>query len=647
MKRERINIQEDELLKNVADMAVSMRADALMMGYSAGAKAVHFGGGVSSIDILAVLYGAVMDIDPEHPEWEERDRFILSKGHGVLGYYAALHECGYISKEELCSIEKDGSFLLGHPIKNVKKGIEYSTGSLGQGISIGVGVALSLKKQSKNSKVYVLMGDGECNEGSVWEAFMSAAQYQLDNIVAIIDRNHFQLGGNTENIMDIGNAAAKLQSFGWETREVDGHDVEQLYHAFTKDIPSGKPLAIIADTIKGYGFSFSASNNDWHHAVVTKELYESGMQELGRKPETEYIENQLRLWDEKEFEVMDEDSVKNCVETEPFLLSKQIIRRWSLLGQRVAFGLAALDEAQKNDKIMVLTADVSTSAGLERYIKSLPEQFLDIGIAEQNMMGIATGLSSMGYTVITCTFAPFQSMRCLEQIRVNLGYMKNKVIMVGLASGLSLGTLGNTHCCFEDVGVLRSIPNIAVISPADAGEVGKAIHAALSYPDSVYIRLTGGGGCPVVYQEDYEFEIGRAIVVKEAAHIEDCVTIIATGTMVHVAGKAAEILREKNIETEVLNMHTIKPIDRERIRKSSEYAGLMVTVEEHSVCGGLGTAVAEVLAEAPDTPELLVLGLPDAYGHGGEYQNLLEKYGLTASQIAEEIYNHYSRKGED
>lgn len=625
-------MNENELMY-IEELALKMRIDALELAYSAGNSAAHFGGGVSLIDILAVLYGKVMNLDVENPLWEERDRFILSKGHGVLGYYAALCEIGYISKEELKTFEKHKSDLLGHPVRKIEKGIEYTTGSLGQGLSIGIGNALALKENGLDSKVYVLLGDGECNEGSVWEAAMSAAQFKLDNLVAIIDRNNYQLGGHTCEIMDIGDVSAKLKAFGWETRVVNGHDHSELYRALSGKTENGKPLAVIAQTIKGYGFSFAENNNAWHHSVITTELYENAKKELEEKCKTLYGGNIEKKRTQKKDVECEGSSDSNYV----FELTGSIARRWSMIGQRAAFGLAILEEAKHDKTIKMLTADVSTSAGLERYRRSLPEQYLDVGIAEQNMMGIATGYASMGYKVVTATFAPFQSMRCLEQIRVNLGYMGEKVIMAGLASGIVLGTLGNTHCCFEDIGVLRAIPNIAIVSPADAGEVGKALSAALKYPSSVYIRLMNAGNCPIINKEDYEFEIGKAITLKDALKKDGCVTIFAAGTMVNESLLAAEILEQYGIEVKVINMHTIKPIDEECIKEACQYSKMIVTVEEHSVYGGLGTAVAEVMAGIENTPSQLVLGLPDEYGHGGEYRELLKEYGLTAEQIAKKI----------
>ncbi len=265
------------------------------------------------------------------------------------------------------------------------------------------------------------------------------------------------------------------------------------------------------------------------------------------------------------------------------------LKRWSRIGSRAAFGIAALELGSTIDDLLVLTADTSTSAGLERFKKTFPGKFLDVGIAEQNMMGIAAGLASEGTTVFTATFAPFQTMRCCEQIKVNLGYMKQKVCMVGLASGVVLGTLGHTHCSREDVAVVRSIPGITVLSPADCGETVKATLAAAEHDESVYIRLTGGARAPMVYKDDYEFRIGKAITLREGTDV----TLIAAGTMVYQALQAANLLSERGISSAVVNMHTIKPIDREAIDEACRRSRLIATIEEHSIVGGLGSAVAE------------------------------------------------------
>ena len=315
------------------------------------------------------------------------------------------------------------------------------------------------------------------------------------------------------------------------------------------------------------------------------------------------------------------------------------MKMWSKIGSRATFGIAALELGKTIDNLIVLTADLSTSAGLERFKKTFPDKFLDVGIAEQNMMGIATGLASEGYKVITTTIAPFQTMRCCEQIRVNLGYMNQNVCMVGVGSGIAFGTLGYTHCCIEDVSIMRSIPGITVVSPADCGETVKATLAAINHNESVYIRLTGAINNPAVYKDDYNFEIGKAITLCEGSDI----TIIAAGTMVYKSLEAADILSGGGISAAVVNMHTLKPLDTLAVEKACKSSKLIVTVEEHSIIGGLGSAVAEYKAGLAKSPLQLFIGLPDEFGKIGEYGDLIERHGLTANQIAETIANQYKK----
>lgn len=270
----------EDVLRRIAQMSRRMRERALNMALTAGGNSTHFGGGLSIIDITATLYGGVMRFDRNNLEWNERDRFVLSKGHGVLGYYTALAEAGFIPEEDLATFEKSESYLLGHPVMNRSKGIEFTNGSMGMGLSLGIGVALAGKRRNSTYKVYVLLGDGECNEGSVWEAAMAASQFKLDNLVAIFDRNNFQLGGSNSDVMSVGDLAQKWRSFGWDAVEVDGHNIGELYDAFRRTGAPHTPVAIIAKTVKGKGFSFSENNNAWHHASLTKSQYESALAEL-------------------------------------------------------------------------------------------------------------------------------------------------------------------------------------------------------------------------------------------------------------------------------------------------------------------------------------------------------------------------------
>jgi len=269
-----------EDIKNIKNFSLEVKKNILEMALAAGASSAHFGGALSIVEIISILFAHQMKIDKKNVNWEKRDRFILSKGHACLAYYAALCEIGYISKEELKTFEKNDSNLLGHPVKNTKLGIDFSNGSLGMGLSLGIGVALSSKKRKLNFNVYVILGDGECNEGSVWEAAMAAPNFKLDNLYVIIDKNNFQQTGSNKEIMSVENLKDKWSSFGWHAIELDGHNIEDLFEFFKNSQKIKKPKAIIANTVKGKGFSFSENNNQWHHSVLTKSLYEKAIKEI-------------------------------------------------------------------------------------------------------------------------------------------------------------------------------------------------------------------------------------------------------------------------------------------------------------------------------------------------------------------------------
>ena len=314
-------------------------------------------------------------------------------------------------------------------------------------------------------------------------------------------------------------------------------------------------------------------------------------------------------------------------------INEKNIKLWSSIGPRATFGLSMLDLIKKYNDLMILTCDVSTSAGLDRFRKQHPDNYLDLGIAEQNLIGVAAGLATENFKVITTTFAPFQAIRCCEQIKVNLGYMKEKITMVGLASGLVLGNLGFTHCCIEDVGILRSIPNLKIISPSDSLETIKAIEASINETSSCYIRLTGGSNNPIINKKDYDFKIGKSILLTEGKDI----LIISAGSILNECIEVAETLKNENLSATVINMHTIKPIDEEEIIKHSKNKKLIVTIEEHNIIGGLGSAVAETISKDNKNSKLLRLGIQDSYSKSGSYNYLKKINRLVPEKIIEDI----------
>jgi len=309
------------------------------------------------------------------------------------------------------------------------------------------------------------------------------------------------------------------------------------------------------------------------------------------------------------------------------------IRTWSILGPRGTFGLALFEQAKVMDRIVALTADLGITSGLERFKAGFPDRFYNVGIAEQNLIGVSAGFAASGFVPFCSTFSNFASMRSCEQIRHYLGYMKENVKVIGLGAGFSMGMFGITHYGIEDVSAIRGIPNISIVAPADCTETVKAIMAACEFFGPVYIRLTGVMNNPIVYRNDYNFEIGKAITLREGSDV----AIIASGTMVAESLKACKILEERGISASLIDMHTIKPVDSELIDKLFTKFKIMVTVEEHSVIGGLGSAVAEYAAGKKEKIKQIMIGVNDYFPSAGDYRYMLEQCGLTSSQIAEKV----------
>jgi|ERR1035437_362604 transketolase len=312
-------------------------------------------------------------------------------------------------------------------------------------------------------------------------------------------------------------------------------------------------------------------------------------------------------------------------------------RIFSKLGQSgAAFGVGLFEILKEHHEIVVLSSDMSRPAGLDRFKTMYPDMFYNVGIAEQNLIGIASGMASEGKKVIVTAQAAFISMRSFEQIRQYMGYMRSNIVAIGINSGFALNFFGNSHYAIEDIAIMRSIPGLTIISPSDAGQAVKAFAAAVNINTPVYIRLTGTLNCPIIYKDDYEFEIGKAKLIKDGKDI----TIFATGTMVYNSLLASDILEKGGISTRVIDMHTIKPLDNEILVKYSS-SNLFVSVEEHNIIGGLGTAISEVCASDRTLPKLLRLGVRDTFSHPGEYSYLLEQNRLIPNLLAEDILVNY------
>lgn len=315
------------------------------------------------------------------------------------------------------------------------------------------------------------------------------------------------------------------------------------------------------------------------------------------------------------------------------IINESKINLWSKLGSRATFGQALTSVAEDNPNVLAMSADLGNSSGLKPFIRKYPSKFINVGIAEQNLIGVAAGLAKEGFVPYVTSFAPFLSMRASEQIRMELGYMQFNVKVVALGSGLAMGFLGNSHYGLEDVSVMRAIPGLTVVSPADCTEIVKVVQAAAHHKGPMYIRLTGGVNNPIVYKNDYKYEIGKAIKLKDG----DDIAIVCSGTMVHQSLQAAAELAESNIHAEVINMHTIKPLDTAKLEALVASGKPLVSVEEHTIVGGLGSAIAEFLTTLKKHVPHKIIGLEDKFGKTAQYEHLLKLHGLNSSGIANSV----------
>ena len=322
-------------------------------------------------------------------------------------------------------------------------------------------------------------------------------------------------------------------------------------------------------------------------------------------------------------------------------VDRRTLRNYSMLGERGAFLIGLTERAKGIDDLALLTADLGVLSGLSRFMRDHPDKFYNVGIAEQNMIGIAAGMAKVGLNVFATTYANFITMRACEQIRMSLGYMKFPVKVVGSGAGLIMSMSGNSHYSFEDIAIMRAIPNITIIAPADAFEAVKVLDAAVNFDKPMYIRLTGGVNCPMVYKEDYDFQIGKAVELRAGSDV----AIFSTGTVTANALKAADMLEKQGISAAVINVHTLKPLDTDMLDKYFATTKLIVSVEEHSTIGGLGGAIAEYKADKRSAPPQMFIGLPDMYGKAAEYNFLLDRYGLTAEKICARIQNEFQTGG--
>ena len=316
-------------------------------------------------------------------------------------------------------------------------------------------------------------------------------------------------------------------------------------------------------------------------------------------------------------------------------INRKTARVWSRMGCRAFYGQAFSKLAMQHDHILGMSADLGRSSGLATFASEYPDKFINCGIAEQNMVGVAAGLSRAGYNVFASTFAPFASMRASEQVRMNMGYMHEPVKLVALGSGLAMGFLGNSHFGLEDIAIMRTVPDLTIISPADCYEIYKTLESLIHYNHPTYIRLTGAINVPVVYDDDYEFNIGKAVLIKPIKKT----TIIATGTTVGQAKLAVENLESEGIQLGLINMHTLKPLDEEILNEVLAECDNIIVCEEHTQIGGTASAILEFANNFEKVKaKIWVHCLKDIYHKTGDYQYMIQQSKLDTAGIQEKVH---------
>jgi len=624
------------------------------------ARSGHSGGTLSVMDICAALYLKVARHNPEDPSWCDRDRIIWSAGHKAPALYTSLAVSGYFPEMDLMTLRMLGSPLQGHPHRIDLPGVEVSSGSLGQGFSIGVGIALAAKLDARDYRVFVISSDGEQQEGSMWEAAMAAGHHRLDNLVLIIDRNRLQIDGLTDDVMNIEPLAEKYRAFGWEVDTVNGHDmaalVSALDHSRNRN-DSGKPVVLICDTHKGRGVSFMEDRVEWH----------------GKPPklaELEALLKELALEDRFDLPAMLDYGVRYQIDVEASLNDElpPFSRDFWWHGEgtmavamdptRKGFG-RALEKHGDDERIVCLGADISDSITISDFHKNHPERadrFISLGIAEQNATTVAAGLAKEGKLPVFGTYGVFASARNLDQLRVSVCYGNYNVLVAGAHGGISVGPDGATHQELESIFQITGLPNMRMAIPCDSIETEKMTRLLLfDIVGPKYLRFAREA-TPVITKPDTVLRFGEANIFRlrrEADRFVDAfdiipsseyvsegeaLTIISCGPETAEALRAAYILKtDYDLETRVVHMHTVKPLDESAIVRAATETGAVITAEEHQV-GGLGNLVAGVIlrrqAEIARQVKFAMIGIPDRFGESGQPWQLIKRFGVSAEHIA-------------
>jgi transketolase len=599
----------------VADPALSRMAQKLRrhsLESTAEAGSGHPTSCMSCAEIVSVLFFDEMHFDPKDPSGKDADVFILSKGHAAPILWAALKEAGAIS-DDLLTLRRYDSPLEGHPTPN-SPWVRVATGSLGQGLCAGAGMAWARKLDGSPARVYVLLGDGEAAEGSVWEAAQFASYYALENLCAVIDVNRLGQSGPTMYQHDTRLIAERLRGFGWETAIVDGHDVPEVRAALARARGTkGKPFGIVARTLKGKGVSFLEDKEGWHGKPVKKgDELAKAVAQLG------------------------DTNVEIPVEARRYAASAApprgalVLTPAYTLGQEVAtreaYGTALAKLGKSSPAVVAIDGDTKNSTFAERLKEVAPSQYAEGYIAEQNMVGAALGMATEGKIPFASTFACFLS-RAYDFIRMAAYSRPPHLVLVGSHAGVSIGEDGPSQMALEDLAMMRAIIEATVLYPSDAVSAERLVEVAARTPGLVYIR-TSRPKTPVLYANDEAFPVGGSKTLRSSP--KDAATVVAAGVTLHEALAAHDALAKDGIAVRVIDLYSVKPIDVATLHKAAAETRGFVTVEDHSVSGGIGDAVASAVAGSARIEMLGVRTVP----RSGKPVELMRAHGLTADAIA-------------
>ena len=576
---------------------------------------------LSAAEIMSVLFFDRMRHDPRRPEALDNDEFVLSKGHGAPLLYAAYAEAGTIPVAELERLRTFDSRLEGHPIPGRAPGVRVATGSLGQGLAAAIGMALAIAHDGSDRRVYVLLGDGEMAEGSVWEAMNLAPHLRLSNLCAVLDMNRLGQSDPTLFEWDGAGYAAKAAAFGWNVHQCDGHDVAALQAAFTAAHAAAGPSFIIARTVKGKGVSFLEDNEAMHGKAVPAAQLAAALAEVQARADATGHSPAAAP-----FGASGHAAASPATPAGAPLSITTSYAKGEKIATRKAYGAALAKLGAQDPTMFVLDADVKNSTFTDAFFAAFPERSVECYIAEQNMLGIATGLQARGKRAFAATFAAFLS-RAYDHIRM-AAHSRADLKLAGSHTGVSIGEDGPSQMGLEDVAMLRAVLGSVVLCPADGVAAEKLTCLSANYDGISYVR-TARPDCAVIYSNDEEFTVGGSKVLRQSA--ADRVTLAAAGVTLHEALAAAELLAAAGIAARVIDCYSIKPLDAATLRRAAQETEAIITAEDHYPEGGLGEALAAAVAGSGAPVQVLAVTRAPHSGTGAE---LLAEQGLDAAGIA-------------